>query len=155
MLGGAAHATDYLRDQARGKGRDQALAKAVEEARPHFRHCSRCGKWVCPEHCWNHRKGLCESCAPDLDEELAAAQAAVAAEQVWEKARAANLVADVDVTSEKSAACPHCGGKPGAGKFCQECGQAVRPAKPKHCGECGSKVEAQSRFCTECGAKAA
>ena len=155
VLGNAAHATDYLRDQARGRGRDQALAQAVEAARPHFCQCGRCGKWVCPEHCWNHKKGLCEACAPDLEEELAAAQAAVAAEQVWEKARATNLIGDLDVAADKAAACPHCHGKPGNGKFCQECGQPLRAAKPRHCGDCGAKVESNSKFCTECGSKAA
>lgn len=153
VLGGAAQASDYLRDQTRGKARDAALARAVEECRPHFNQCSRCGKWVCPQHCWNHKRGLCESCAPDLDEEAAAAQASVAAEQVWERARATDLVGNrVDMNAERSATCPHCHAKAGGGKFCQECGKPIRTTK--HCGECGAKLEAGAKFCNECGTKA-
>ena len=150
----AGHAADYLRDQTRGKARDEALRQAVEMARPRFKQCSRCGKWVCPEHCWNAQRGLCEDCAPNLEEELAAAQATAAREQVWEKARAADLTAGVDVAANAGvASCPSCGKAPGGGKFCQECGQAMRPAT-KHCGGCGAKLSAGTKFCTECGAKA-
>ena len=59
LFGGAgaldriAGAGDYLRDSTRSQARDAAFARAVEEARPHFKQCSRCGKWVCPEQCWN------------------------------------------------------------------------------------------------------
>ena len=59
-----------------GKAHDSALAKAVEEGKQHFHQCSRCGKWVCPEVCWNAAAGQCEECAPDYQEELASAHAA-------------------------------------------------------------------------------
>src|SRR3712207_7410501 len=52
-----------------------ALQRAVEEAKGHFHQCSRCGKWVCPEVCWNERAGQCEGCAPDYEEELASSHA--------------------------------------------------------------------------------
>ncbi len=34
-----------------GPAHDAALREAVEEAKVHFKQCSRCGQWVCPEHC--------------------------------------------------------------------------------------------------------
>ena len=48
-----------------GKAHDAALQKAVEEGKEHFHQCSRCGRWVCPEVCWNASAGQCEECAPD------------------------------------------------------------------------------------------
>jgi hypothetical protein len=152
-LSGAANAADYLRDQTRGKARDEALARAVEEAKPHFRQCTRCGQWVCHEHCWNAAKGLCEACAPNLQEELAAAQATAASEQVWAKAREVDLVGGVDVRADAAATCGHCGAASTGGKFCPECGKPFR--QHKHCTGCGAKLEAKAKFCAECGNKAA
>lgn len=149
VLGKVADAGDHVKDALRGKARDEAFAKAVEEARPHFRQCSRCGRWVCPEQCWNEKRGLCEECAPNLEEEAAAAQAQVAREQLWEKARASDQIADVDMKAERAARCPHCGAKAEGGKFCADCGKplSTRTACPK----CGKKVLAVGKFCPECG----
>ncbi len=58
-----------------GPAHDKALEAAVTEMKPKFKQCSRCGKWVCGEVCWNHEQNLCEQCAPNLDEEIASAQA--------------------------------------------------------------------------------
>ena len=82
-----AAASDQLKDALRGPAWDSAFRTAVEEGKQKFKQCSRCGKWVCPENCWNASKGQCETCAPDLQEELAAAQASTAKDQIWEKAR--------------------------------------------------------------------
>jgi predicted amidophosphoribosyltransferase len=142
-----------LKDSLRGKARDDAFGRAVGEAKSYFKQCSRCGKWVCPEHCWNAKRGLCETCAPDLEEETAAAQAEAAREQVWEKARATDLVGHVNLKAEHTAAaCPGCGAKAGHAKFCPDCGQSLRPAKTA-CGECGTEVAPGVKFCPECGNK--
>src|SRR4028119_2383574 len=63
-----------------GKAHDDALAKAVEEGKQHFHQCSRCGRWVCPEVCWNANAVQCEECAPDYQEELASSHANAKAE---------------------------------------------------------------------------
>jgi len=47
-----------------------ALDAAVREISPLFKQCNRCGNWVCEPVCWNKKAGLCEACAPDLDEEI-------------------------------------------------------------------------------------
>ena len=57
-----------------GSAHDGALKEAVDEIAPIFKQCTRCGNWVCEPVCWNKTAGLCENCAPDLDEEMAAAQ---------------------------------------------------------------------------------
>ena len=69
-----------------GPAHDAALKEATEEIRPQFKQCTRCGRWVCGPICFNEKAGLCEWCAPDLDEEIAAAQAEAAKSQAFEKA---------------------------------------------------------------------
>lgn len=137
-----------------GKAHDEALERAVLEGKQHFHQCSRCGKWVCPEVCWNSERGLCEGCAPDEREEIAAAQAQATSEQIHAKARETNLIGHVDMTKKATAAapvCAQCGAKLKGGKFCAECG-APLVAKIK-CSRCGIENEPGALFCPECGNK--
>jgi zinc-ribbon domain len=137
-----------------GKAHDEALTRAVQEGKQHFKQCSRCGKWVCPEVCWNQERGLCEGCAPDEKETLAAAQAQVASEQIFEKTRQADLIEHIDVKKKASApttaTCPSCGAET-SGKFCSECGGPM--AVTVRCSGCGAESRASARFCPECGQK--
>lgn len=149
-LGSAANAGDHVKDMLRGKARDEAFAQAVEEGRKHFKQCTRCGHWVCPDVCWNEKRNLCESCAPDLAEEAAAAQAQAAVEQVQAKARATDLVADVDMKQEQLASCPHCNARVQGGKFCPSCGKPL--SSKVACAKCGT--EFTGKFCPECGTRA-
>ncbi|MBI3831923.1 MAG: zinc ribbon domain-containing protein [Planctomycetes bacterium] len=149
----AAAAGDHLKDAYRGKAWDDAYASSVEEAKQHFKQCSRCGKWVCPEHCWNASRGLCEECAPNLQEEAAAAQAQAAKEQVWDKAKQSDQTGGMDVSKPVTAGCPHCGAKAASGKFCPECGKPL--AQEKFCADCGAKMPETAKFCPGCGKAAA
>jgi hypothetical protein len=147
---GSAGANSYeIQRMVGGKEHDGAFRQAVEEARAHFKQCSRCGLWVCPENCWNSERGLCEVCAPNLEEERAAAQATAVREQVWQKARSTDQVADVDLTSKAVAFCPQCGARSQGGKFCPECG--ARFSVAVECPKCGTSVEGKPKFCPECG----
>ena len=146
-LGQAGYAGDQVKDVFRGKARDDAFAIAVSEGRQKFKQCTRCGKWVCPEVCWNEKRTLCEDCAPDLQQEAAVAQAQAAAEQVREKARATNLVEDVDMKAPQLAACPHCNARAESGKFCPECGKPL--TSKTTCKKCGTQFD--GKFCPECG----
>jgi hypothetical protein len=134
-----------------GKAHDAALAQAVEEARPMFRQCGRCGKWVCAEVCWNEQVNQCGECAPDFKEHLAANQAQAkvdaARQQLMEKAAAQDYVSGIDMSADAQLSsptaatnlqapktlCAHCGADAGGGKFCPECGKPItRPtAGPK------------------------
>ncbi|MEK7468710.1 MAG: zinc ribbon domain-containing protein [Planctomycetota bacterium] len=146
QAGNSAH---QIQKAVGGKQHDEAIRAAVAEMKPKFRHCTRCGKWVCPQACWNEKKSLCEDCAPDIGEELAAAQAQVAKDQVWDKARKADMVKDVDVERETVAKCASCGARTGTSKFCPECGKPV--AVKTKCGGCGAEMDAAVKFCPECG----
>jgi hypothetical protein len=150
-----------------GPAHDAALETAVAEGKQHFHQCTRCGKWVCPDVCWNADAGLCEGCAPNFKEEMASAHAQAKAEamraQLQEKAAKTDYVADVDMSagaavkapSPATAAadrCASCGAAGGAGRFCPQCG-AARPLPG--CPGCGAPVAPNTRFCAGCGHKLA
>jgi hypothetical protein len=157
VFGSASNSAYDIQRAVGGKAHDEALGKAVQAGKLHFKQCTRCGKWVCPEVCWNGKVGLCEGCAPDEQEELAAQKAQATAEQIAAKAREQNYVADLDFSKSGLAQC-ECGAKMStAAKFCPECGKpnASGQAKPHFCTSCGTKMEAAVKFCPECGTKAA
>jgi len=132
-----------------GKGHDDALRKAVAEVKPVSRQCRRCSKWVC-ESCWNTKRGMCFNCVPDVQAELAAAQAAETVNQIQEGVKSVNFTKDLDLAAENSAICPKCGARV-QGKFCTECGTTISP-KAK-CPACGTSVDEGKKFCPECGGK--
>ena len=81
---------EWMRDGVRGSTRDKALARAVEEMKPFFHQCHRCGQWVCEQVCWNGQRGLCTTCAPKLDQEIAGMQAAAQVNQLNDNLTAAH-----------------------------------------------------------------
>ncbi len=156
-----------------GKAHDDALEAAVAEGKEHFHQCSRCGRWVCPEVCWNAQAGQCEECAPDYKEEFASAHAQakadVAREQLHERARQTDYASQADMNADayvKAPAppaladapaapgllCASCGTNMGKAKFCPECGTPAQPPKLT-CTGCGHQPEGRPKFCPECGAK--
>ncbi len=155
-----------------GKAHDDALQVAVTEGKAHFKQCTRCGQWVCPEVCWNEKANQCEACAPDFQEQLAAAQAQAKADavrqQLYEKAQKTDYVADVDMRADAyvkspsagvvGGACSKCNAALSGAKFCPQCGtpapQAVAAAAtPKFCPQCGQQPAPGVKFCPECGCK--
>jgi hypothetical protein len=151
-----------------GKAHDEALEKAVEEGKTNFHQCSRCGRWVCPEVCWNSQAGQCEGCAPDYHEELASshahAKAEATREQLQDKARATDYVSQIDMGAgatlkapapqQQQAApkCVSCHAEVGKAKFCPECGTPTAPPRTT-CTGCGHQPEGTPKFCPECGGK--
>ena len=122
VFGRAASSAYEVQRAIGGPAHDAALKEAVAEVRPLFKQCTRCGQWVCEPVCFNKKAQLCERCAPDMDEEIAAAQAEAAREQAFEKAREVNWMKERDLGTVKGAACRACGAKVGNAKFCPECG---------------------------------
>lgn len=149
IFGRAAHTADQIEQLAAGPQHDAALDAAVKEISPTFEQCTRCGQWVCEPICWNRKAGLCEDCAPDLDEEISAAQAQAAREQVFEKARQIDYTKHRDLAQPAAAVCSSCGAKAQGGKFCPECGTAVSPKRT--CSHCGTQADGTPKFCPECG----
>jgi hypothetical protein len=151
IFGRAASSAYDIQRAVGGPAHDAALREAVTEIKPLFRQCKRCGNWICEPVCFNKKAQLCDRCAPDLEEEMAAAQAEAAKEQVIEKARSVDWLKDRDVATVSGAACPKCGAATQGGKFCPECGETL--IQKVTCGKCGAKVEGHPKFCPECGGK--
>jgi hypothetical protein len=149
IFGRAASGAYEVQRAVGGPAHDAALKSAVEEIRPLFKQCTRCGNWICEPICFNKKAQLCEGCAPDLDEEMAVAQAEAAREQIQEKARTVDWTKQRDVATVSGALCPSCGAKTQGGKFCGECGATL--AQKRTCGKCGAVAEGAAKFCPECG----
>lgn len=149
IFGRAASGAYEVQRAVAGPAHDTALREAVQEIAPIFKQCTRCGEWVCEPVCFNQKAQLCETCAPDLDEEMAAAQADAAKQQIFEKARTVDWTGQRDVATVTGALCPQCGAKTQGGKFCPECGTPL--AAKRKCPACGAEAEAKARFCPECG----
>ncbi len=170
-VGSAGDSAYEIQRAVGGKAHDDALARAVEEGKQHFHQCSRCGRWVCPEVCWNTSAGQCEECAPNYQEELASSHAHAKAEaarmQLREKAMSTDYVSNVDMSAgsvvssgaarpsgaEKGVYCSECGASIGQAKFCPECGTAVQARQKPKCTACGFKPDTPAKFCPECGGK--
>jgi membrane protease subunit (stomatin/prohibitin family) len=170
----AGHSAYEIQRAVGGKAHDAALQTAVEEGKQHFHQCSRCGKWACPEVCWNEQANQCEECAPRYEEEMAAAHAQAKADamrqQMHEKAQNTDYVSGVDMSANSYARssqavkpaqqdqpkpainCTSCGHDTKGAKFCPECGTPAQTAKPS-CHGCGFTPESPTKFCPECGGK--
>jgi hypothetical protein len=146
---------EFMRTTVRGSTRDKALAKAVEEMKPHFHQCNRCGQWVCGQVCWNTERGLCVTCAPKLDQEIAGMQAAAQVNQLNQKIQAQDWTKDINYRDQGTGACPSCGQDSGGGKFCKNCGTGLAAASSaaKFCPHCGTACSG-AKFCAECGTAA-
>lgn len=167
--GGAGNVAYEAQRAVGGKLHDAALAQAVEEARRRFQQCTKCGRWVCHEVCWNEKANLCEECAPRFEEHFAADQAQAkvqaAREQLLARAQQVNYAQGADLAPDSYAAaptastntqapkrfCSNCGAEAGPGKFCGECGNPLAAPGPKPCPKCGAPCE--TKFCGECGTK--
>ena len=149
VLGSAGHSAYEIQQAVGGKAHDDALDEAVQEAKPNFTQCVRCGKWVCNEVCWNVERGLCTDCAPKTEVEIAAAQSEAQVEQIREKVRAKDQTAGLNLDRQAVARCPKCKAQTAGGKFCPECGAPLAPRGA--CASCGANIPPKARFCPECG----
>jgi hypothetical protein len=151
IFGRAAQGAHQLESMVAGPQHDSALRAAVQEISPQFHQCTRCGQWVCGPVCWNDKAGLCEACAPDLDEEIAAAQARAAQEQAVAKAKQVDFIGQRDLSRAVAVECTSCGARTHGAKFCPECGTPT--ARQQKCAQCGAVAQGSPKFCPECGAK--
>jgi membrane protease subunit (stomatin/prohibitin family) len=149
IFGRAAQSAHTIQTYAAGPQHDSALDAAVREISPLFKQCTRCGNWVCEPVCWNKKASLCETCAPDLEEEIAAAQAQAAKQQALTKASTVDYIGQRDLAQAVVPVCPSCGAKTQGGKFCPECGASVR--QRRKCVHCSHEADGTPKFCPECG----
>jgi hypothetical protein len=138
---GARRVTDGIDRGLRGKERDAAYERAVNEAQSHFKKCTACGKWVCPDHCWNPEAGMCERCAPEAGEAAGKRAAQLRAQRAVEQV-------DAGGAAPAAATCPGCGAESRGSKFCEGCGMSLDAQRCKHCQQ---SIGAGARFCGHCG----
>lgn len=168
---GSAGSNSYdVQRLAAGPEHDNALREAMEEGKQYFHQCTRCGKWVCPEACWNEKANLCEECAPNFEEQMAANRAQVMAEAsrqlLYDQAMKTDYASGVDMSAGGSyaapdvgerrgstAVCSKCQADLGSAKFCPQCGTSAAAAAKQFCPQCGAGAERSARFCPECGGK--
>lgn len=137
------------------RGSDEAFKEATEEIMPFFIQCPHCQGWVCREDCWNVKKGLCKECVPDLGVEMAKAQAERSIQEIH--AHACMAEEDKKLGAEYwregiVASCPNCETPLEANsKFCPECGHKL--VSKTQCPACNATVSASAKFCNECGEK--
>jgi hypothetical protein len=154
-----AHNAEYeIQRAVGGKAHDGALEAAVQEGKTYFHQCGRCGKWVCPEVCWNGDATMCDGCAPKFGQEMAAAHAQAKANaaraQLNDAAAKVNYAANVDLSADAVMRAP---GGPVAQPQAPLPAQA--PPAQAHapggaataCGGCGTSLAANARFCPQCG----
>jgi hypothetical protein len=163
-----------------GKAHDDALDTAVHEGKQFFKQCGRCGKWVCPEVCWNPQAGQCTECAPKFEQEFAHAHAQAKADaarsQLGQKAQEADYVSGADMSrgavygaaaTQPSQPQQQMTSEPAPAKLaapgpaCGQCGTSLGAFKfCQNCGtprtqtaacKCGSKLVAGVKFCGDCG----
>ncbi len=139
-----------------GKAHDDALEAAVKEGKEHFKQCGRCGRWICPEVCWNPQAGQCTDCAPKFEQEFAhahaQAKAAAAQVQLNAKAMGTDYVSGTDMSAgavyaapAMQAAAPQPQMPPGPAPAPQLAAPGALP-----CGKCGTDLGA-FKFCPNCG----
>jgi hypothetical protein len=152
ILGQAASSAYEVQRAVGGPQHDAALRAAVEEVKPLFRKCRRCGDWLCEQACWNRQAQMCKQCAPIAEEE----ESSIRAEHVRTQVTNDLFLEENQRMSAKgkevAAKCPDCGAPTLGKKFCPGCG-AKLAAAAAFCGDCGAKLTPGAKFCGECGAK--
>jgi hypothetical protein len=152
IFGQAASGAYEIQRAVGGPQHDAALRVAVEEVKPLFHKCRRCGNWLCERTCWNGPKGMCKQCAPVAEEEESSMRAGHVRTEV---ANDLSLEEEQRMSAkgkEVAATCPDCGTPTLGKKFCPGCGKKLGAAVA-FCGECGAKLNPGAKFCGECGAK--
>ena len=167
ILGRAGQGAYEIQRAVGGKAHDGALQEAVGEGKQHFHQCARCGRWVCPEVCWNGPANMCNGCAPNLEREMASAQAEAkvdaARQQLHQRAQQVDYASGVDMSAGAILRAPGplspttspigvsvaSVSASASGASCGGCGTAMGPAK--FCPECGQPRPApRSEVCSGC-----
>ena len=155
ILGSISSVTDNVKDASWKNAHDKAFEEAITEMTPLFIQCPHCHSWVCREQCWNIKKGLCKSCAPDLGVEMAVAQSDRSVEEIHAHAEMAEEDKKLGAEYWKEtirANCPHCEAPLASNaKFCPSCGAKLDQST--NCRKCNAKLTPGAKFCPECGEK--
>lgn len=134
-----------------GPQHDGALRSAVEEIKPLFQKCRRCGAWVCSKVCWNNSATMCKQCAPVAEEEETSIRSGHVRTQVGNDLFLEENKRMSEKGKEVAEKCPDCGVPTLGKKFCPGCGKKLS-AEHAFCKQCGVKLTPKAKFCGDCGA---
>lgn len=150
VVGGASSAIEGLANAGWNSARDGAFADAVTQAKTHFHRCAKCFQYVC-RSCTDSASGLCFSCAPNVNVEIAAARAQGEIAGATEMALEEGVLRGKrrDVKRELQLTCPSCKAETHGAKFCPECG--TKTTTSASCKACSSDIPLDVRFCPACG----
>lgn len=151
VFGSAGHGAYEIQRAVGGPQHDAALRKAVEEIRPLFAKCRRCGDWMCEATCWNGAAKLCKNCAPVATEEESSIRAEHVRTQVTNDLFLEEEKRMSAKAKELGKKCPGCGADTLGKKFCPGCGRKLVAAA--NCTACGAKLPPGAKFCGDCGEK--
>ncbi len=151
MFGRAADSAYEIQRAVGGAAHDAALKAAVEEIKPLFKKCRRCGNWLCEKTCWNGKADMCKNCAPVAEEEETSLRAASVTTQVSNDVAVEEEARLAAKTKAVQAPCPKCGAATLGQKFCPDCGEKIETAR--FCEGCGKKLAPRAKFCGDCGNK--
>jgi hypothetical protein len=152
VFGNVANSTYEVQRAVGGPQHDAAVRAAVEEVKPLFRKCRRCGDWMCEKTCWNPSGNMCKQCAPIAEEE----ESSIRSERVRTQVTNDLFLEENQRMSAKGkqvAAKCECGAPTLGKKFCPSCGKKLAASATPFCGDCGAKLSPGAKFCGECGAK--
>lgn len=147
LFGGLFHTASQFSEHARSvawqKAKDAHFRQAVEEARPVFKQCRPCGRWV-DDICWNARKKQCQECVES--------NASGSESEAEDPAPAKRASGRRSGRKAKTITCPECDTAGQSGKFCTDCGASL-PQATGACHACGHENPGNAKFCPECGEK--
>ncbi len=141
LAGGVGRASATIGRGLEGKERDAAYERAGHEAMVFFKKCATCGHWVCPDNCWNDKRGMCDACAPEASQDATKEANRLEREQAVKSAANGGPAPAIN--------CPVCGVQSHGGKFCSSCGAPMQAHRL--CASCQATMEASAKFCGNCG----
>jgi hypothetical protein len=152
IFGQAGNSAYEIQRAVGGPQHDAALRRAVEEIKPLFHKCRRCGDWMCEATCWNKSASMCKQCAPVAEEEETSIRAEHARTQVTNDLFLEENQRMSAKGKEVAADCPECGTPTLGKRFCPGCGKPVTKSAA-FCPACGTKAAPGAKFCGDCGGK--
>lgn len=105
------------------------------------------------EYMYRYEEKLEDYIIPDINGAIESFKSAMAAQEPTTTATAAPVATPAEVSAEQIV-CSNCGTMLNANsKFCPECGNKIEIKKPSFCTECGEPITEGSKFCSGCGKK--
>ena len=106
------------------------------------------------DYLYRYDEKLEEYQMPDVDSAIETFKNSMAVQEVSTTPSNEQIKATSAAETTKSITCPNCGTTLDANaKFCLECGSKIEIKKPSFCIECGEPIVEGAKFCSGCGKK--